>query len=176
MTSNDDFHGFDPEIMQIEREIADFFKERSPEFTGRHPIIAKVMAYFFTRRNLTQRDLQRLTGYSAGTISKSVRQLLDMNVIAKENIPGTHRHIYKMEELPLRSVQYFLNTEKRIEELEKELKELKDTLDTQAEEMQNLRGYQKIHALVAQLLELMPSYAAFIAMIDEEVEKIIKSI
>jgi len=166
MTSNkasQDPHGFDPEIRQIEQEIVEFFAEKTPEYTGRHPIIATVMAYFYTRRNLTQRDLQNLTGFSAGTISKSVRQLVDMNVITKEIIPGTHMHIYKMEKLPFSSARYFLRTEKLLEELEKELKEMKDTLDTHAEEMQNLKGYQKIYTIITQLLELMSSVPMFMA-------------
>jgi len=174
VTSSKAPHGFHPEIRQIEQEIVEFFAEKTPEYTGRHPIIAAVMAYFYIRRNLTQRDLQNLTGFSAGTISKSVRQLVDMNVITEEIIPGTHTHIYKMEKLPFSSPRYFLRTEKLIEELEKELKEMKDTLDTHAEEMQNLKGYQKIYTIVTQLLEFVFSVPMFMAFIEEELGKFIK--
>lgn len=95
-----DSHGFDPEIREIEREIVEFFAEKASEFTGRHPILSKIMTYFNIRKNLTQRDLKILTGFSVGTISKYTRQLLKMNIITKETIPGTHKHIYNMEELP----------------------------------------------------------------------------
>ena len=169
-----DPHRFDPEIRQIEQEIVEFFAEKSPEFTGRHPIIATVLTYFDIRRSLTQQDLQDLTGFSAGTISKSVRQLVDMNLITKETIPGSHKHIYRMEKLPFTSARYFFRTEKLLEEMEKELKEMKDTLDTHAEEMKDIKGYQKIYTTITQLLELISTMPTFIALIDEEIGKFIK--
>jgi DNA-binding transcriptional regulator GbsR (MarR family) len=169
-----DPHGFDPEIRQIEQEIVEFFAEKSLEFIGRHPIIAIVMAYFDIRRSLTQQDLQDLTGFSAGTISKSVRQLVDMNVVTKETIPGTHKHIYRMEKLPFTSARYFGGTGKLVEEMEKELKEMKETLDNHAEEMKDLEGYRKIYTTITQLLELISTAPMFMALIDEEVGKFIK--
>jgi len=76
--NSQDPNGFAPEIVAIEQEIVEFFAAKSAEYTGRNPIIAKVMTYFCARRKLTQHDLQILTGYSAGTISKSVHQLLEI--------------------------------------------------------------------------------------------------
>ena len=169
-----DPHGFDPEIRRIEQEIVEFFAEKSPEFTGRHPIIATVLTYFDIRRSLTQEDLQKLTGFSTGTISKSVRQLVDMNVITKETIPGTHKHIYRMEKLPFTSARYFFMAERLIEEMEKELKEMKETLDNEAEEMKGLKGYQKIYTTVTQLLKLISTMPMLMALIDEETGKFMK--
>ncbi len=172
--NSQDPHGFDPEIRQIEQEIVEFFAEKSLEFIGRHPIIATVLTYFDIRRRLTQQDLRNLTGFSAGTISRSVRQLLDMNVITRETIPGTHKHIYRMEKLPFTSARYFFRAEKLFEEIEKELKEMKDTLDTHAEEMKYLEGYQKTYTTITKLLEVMSTMPTFIALIDEELGKFIK--
>jgi DNA-binding transcriptional regulator GbsR (MarR family) len=169
-----DPHGFHPEIRQIEQEIVAFFAEKTPEYTGRHPIVSMVMAYFYIRRSLTQRDLRKLTGFSAGAISKAVRQLVDMNVITREMIPGTHTHIYKMETLPFRSPSYFLQTEKTLEKQQKELKEMKDTLDAQGDEMRDLEGYQKVYVVVTYLLELISSVPRFMALIEEELDKFIK--
>ncbi len=169
-----DPHGFDPEIRQIEQEIVEFFAEKSLEFIGRHPIIATVLTYFDIRRRLTQQDLQNLTGFSAGTVSRSVRQLVDMNVITKETIPGTHKHIYRMEKLPFTSARYFFRTEKLFEEMEKELKEMKDTLETHAEEMKGLKGYGKTYTTITKLLEVMSTMPTFIALIDEELGKFTK--
>jgi len=169
-----DPHGFDPEIRQMEQEIVEFFAEKSPEFTGRHPIIATIMAYFDIRRSLTQQDLQDLTGFSAGTISKSVRQLVDMNVVTKETIPGTHKHVYRMEKLPFTSARYFGRARALDMEMEKELKEMKETLDTHAEEMKDLEGYRKIYTTITQLLELMSTAPSFMALIDKEIGKFIK--
>jgi len=170
-----DPHGFDPEIRQIEQEIVEFFAETDPEYSGRHPIIVTVMAYFYIRRNLTQRDLQNLTGFSAGTISKSVRQMVDINMINKEVIPGTHEHIYKMEELPFMSARIFLRTIKLLEELQEELKETKETLDTNAKEMQNLNGYQRIYTITTQLLRIISPSQMIVTLIEKELKKFTKT-
>jgi len=165
---------FDPEIRQIEQEIVEFFAEKASEYTGRHPIVSMVMSYFYIRRSLTQRDLRKLTGFSAGAISKAVRQLVDMNVITREVIPGTHTHIYKMETLPFRSPKYFLQTEQTLEKLHKELKEIKDKLDVHGGKMRNLEGYQKVYDIVKHLLVQISSVPRFMDLIEEELGKFIK--
>lgn len=169
-----DPHGFDPEIREIEREIVKFFAAKAAEFTGRHPIVATVMTYFYMRKNLTQRDLQILTSYSVGAISKSVRQLVEMNLITKDFVPGTHTHIYRMEGLPFTSTHYFLRTESLLEETGKELGKMKEILDDNSEEMQNLAGYQEICATVTYFLKLLPRISVFAAKIEEELKKLTK--
>jgi len=166
--------GFDPEIRRIEQAIVEFFAKKTPEYTGRHPIVSAVMAYFYVRRSLTQQDLQKLTGFSAGAISKAVRQLVDMSMITREMIPGTHTHRYKMETLPFRSPSYFLQTEKTLEKLHMELQEMKDTLDAHGGDMLNLEGSQRVYTVVTQLLELISSVPRFMALIEEELHNFIK--
>jgi DNA-binding transcriptional regulator GbsR (MarR family) len=165
---------FDPEIRRVEQGIIEFFAEKAPEFTGRHPIVSVVMAYFYIRRNLTQRELRELTGFSAGAISKAVRQLVGMNVITREMIPGTHTHRYKMEDLPFRSPRFFLQTEQTLEKLHRELEEIKNTLDANSDEMRTLEGYPQVYAVVTQLLEQLSMVPRFMALIEEELDKFIK--
>jgi DNA-binding transcriptional regulator GbsR (MarR family) len=174
MSSDDklqDTPKFDPEIRAIEQEIVEFFATKGSEFTGRHPITSKVMIYFYIRKKLTQRDLQSLTGFSAGTISKAVRQLLKMNMITKETIPGTHKHIYKMEKLPFISPTYFLMTESLMDDEIRELEKVKKTLDDNREEMKKFETYQKSYETVTQLLRLLPSVSVFLENIEEELKK-----
>ena len=174
MSPNTDFvdpQGFDPEIRDIEKEIVDFFVTKGSEFTGRHPIVSTVMTYFYIRKNLTQHDLQHLTGYSAGTVSKAVRQLVKMNMITKQTIPGTHKHIYKMESLPIISPSYFLRTENVMDEKIAELKEMNKTLDNNAEQMKKFATYQNAYATVTQLLTLLPTVHNFLDSIEKEMKK-----
>ncbi|MCW4015150.1 MAG: hypothetical protein NWF06_02155 [Candidatus Bathyarchaeota archaeon] len=166
-----DPHGYAPEIREIEKEIIEFFAAKALEFTGRHIIISKVMTYFYIRKNLTQQELQKLTGFSAGTISKSVRQLLKMNIIAKEMVPGTHKHSYKMEKLPFISPRYFLRTESIMDEQILELEKMKKTLEANREEMENFEAYQKSCTTINQLLKLLPNVSGFIEEIEEELKK-----
>lgn len=167
---------FDPTIRRIEQEITGFFAEEASEYTGRHPIVSTVMAYFYIRRSLTQQDLRNLTGFSAGAISKAVRQLVEMNMITKEMIPGTHTHIYKMETLPFRSPRYLLQTEKTLDKLRNELKEIKDMLDTECEEMRNLEVYPKVYSVVTHLLEQLSNVPKFMALIEEELNQFIQKL
>jgi DNA-binding transcriptional regulator GbsR (MarR family) len=166
-----DLLGFDPEIRAIEKEIVDFFATKASGFTGRNPIVSKVMTYFYIRKNLTQLDLRILTGYSTGTISNAVHQLLKMNIITKETIPGTHKHIYKMEKLPFISPRYFLMTESFMSDRIRELEEIKKTLDANREEMKKFETYHKSYETVTQLLKLLPTVSVFLENIEEELKK-----
>ena len=154
--------------------MAGFFAEKASEYTGRHPIVSTVMAYFYIRRSLTQRDLKNLTGFSAGAISKAVRQLVDINMITREVIPGTHMHIYRMKTLPFRSPSYFLQTEITLEKRHKELKEMKETLDAYGDKMRCLDSYQRIYGVVTQLLGLISGVPRFMALIEEELNAFLK--
>ncbi len=165
-----DTSNFDPEIRAIEKEIVEFFATKASEFTGRHPITSKVMTYFYIRKELTQHDLQTLTGFSAGTISKAVHKLLKMNIITKETIPGTHKHIYKMEKLPFISPRYFLMTESVMDNTIMELEKMKKTLDDNREEMKRFETYHKSYETVTQLLRLLPTVSFFLENIEEELK------
>ena len=165
---------FDPEIRRLEREIIGFFAEKASEYTGRHPIVSAVMAYFYIRKSLTQQDLRRLTGFSAGAISKAVRQLVDMNMVTREMVPGTHTHVYKMETLPFRSPKYFLQTTQNLEKRREEIEDMKKTLDAHSDEMRNIDGYQQVYAVITHLQKQIASVPKFMALIEEELENLIK--
>jgi DNA-binding transcriptional regulator GbsR (MarR family) len=162
---------FDPEIRAIEKEVVEFFATKASEFTGRHPITSKVMTYFYVRKELTQHDLQVLTGFSAGTVSKAVRKLLKMNIITKEIIPGTHKHIYKMEKFPFVSPRYFLMTENVMDDIILELENMKQILDANREEMKKFEAYKKSYEIVTQLLRLLPTIHVFLETVEEELKK-----
>jgi DNA-binding transcriptional regulator GbsR (MarR family) len=165
--SNDASSAFDPEIRKIEEEIVDFFSKKGSEFIGRHPHVSMVMIYFYIRRRLTQRDLQALTGLSAGSVSKAVRQLIEMNMITKETIAGTHTHIYTMDKSPFISPRFFLATGRYIGNIEEELKEMKKTLDENKEEMKKLEGYDRIYNTITRILGLIPLTEVFMKTLEK---------
>lgn len=165
-----DPHNFDPEIMKIEQEIVRFFTEKASEFVGRHPHVSTVMILFYTRKKLTQKDLQALTGLSAGSISKAVQRLVKMKLIVQDTIPGTHTNIYTMEKVPFVSTRFFLATGRFLGGIEKELKEMKETLDANSEKMKALEGYNRIYDTVTRILRLMPLTEVFMTMLEEELK------
>jgi len=168
--SSDISGSFDPEIRTIEKEIAQFFSEKGSEFVGRHPHVSTVMVYFYVRKKLTQKDLQTLTGLSAGSISKAVRQLVKMNIMQQETIPGTHMNIYSMKHLPFVYPRYFFATGKFVGNIEKKLKDMKKVLEDNSEEMKELEGYTKIYGTIAQILSLLPLTEAFMTKLEEQMK------
>ena len=167
---SEDPHGFDPKIRDIETEIARFFAKTAFEYTARHPHISTVLVYFYTRKKLTQRNLQTLTGLSAGSISKAVRQLVKMNIIVKDTIPGTHTNIYVMEQFPFSSPRFFMSTGKFLGNIETELTEMKKILDENMEQMKKIENYDKIYAKITQILGLIPLTDSFMKKLDEKLK------
>jgi DNA-binding transcriptional regulator GbsR (MarR family) len=162
----EDPHGFNPKIREIETEIASFFAKTAFDYTARHPHISKLLVYFYTRKKLTQRNLKVLTGLSAGSISKAVRQLVKMNVIVKDTIPGTHTKIYIMERFPFSSPRFFMSAGKFLGNIETELKEMKKIL----EENVNDQSYDKIYATITQILRLIPLTDSFMSRLDKKLK------
>jgi DNA-binding transcriptional regulator GbsR (MarR family) len=62
--------------------------------------MAAISSYFFTRKELTQSELQKLTGLSTGTISQVVSNLVALGFVKKEPIPGTKEKLYKLRYIP----------------------------------------------------------------------------
>ena len=150
-TTKPDPHGFDTEIVEIEKELLDFLVDGMVNVSGRDSIVSRVMTVFYTRKELTQQDLQILTKFSAGTISKTVRQLIDMKTITKNIIPGTHKHIYRMDKLPYGSPSYIMSAGQMIEGMTGELKKMGEILETYREEMKDLEGFEPISSIISQL-------------------------
>jgi DNA-binding transcriptional regulator GbsR (MarR family) len=172
--NNLDPQGFDKEIIELEKELLDFLVNMMINSSGRDPILSRVMTFFFTRKMLTQQDLQILTNFSAGTISKTVRQLKDMKIITQKMIPGTHKHIYIMEKLPYGSPSYLMNTEQMMGGKFDDLQKMKDTLDNYKEKMQELEGFDKVYSIISQLLGIMTTVPRFMKILEKELEEYMK--
>jgi DNA-binding transcriptional regulator GbsR (MarR family) len=170
-TNQQDPHGFDPDIVHIERDLMDFLVDGMVNVSGRDPIVSKVMTVFYTRKELTQQDLQILTNYSAGTISKTVRQLIEMNIITKDIIPGTHKHIYKMEKLPYGSPSYIMSAGQMMEGMTDELKKMEEILEKYREEMKDLEGFDKVFSIISQLNGVMTRVPRFLKILEKELEE-----
>jgi len=163
--------GFDPEIRRMEKDIVIFFREKGAEFGGKDPIFMTILAYFYIREKLTQQDLRDLTGFSAGTVSKVIRQLVQFNLITKGTIPGTHKHLYTMEQLPVAFSQFYLPASRVLLKSENELKQMKRELMAHASEMQSVKGFNEVLAAVSLMLRSVPLALAIFAEIVNEAER-----
>ncbi len=172
--TRDSLKAFDPEIRRIEKEIVTFFKEKGAEFWGKDPMFMTVLAYFYVRERLTQQDLQDLSGFSAGTVSKVLRQLVEINVITKGIIPGTHKHLYTMDQPTVVFSQFFLPARKILSKCEDELKQTKAHLIAHASEMRRTKGFSGMLAAVTLLQRYVHLFSTLIAEMKKEAENRVK--
>ena len=89
---------YQKKMEEYEKLVVDYFIE-SGKVKNTNPKFSSVFGYLYTRKELTQKQLQELTGFSAGTISQILSQLLALNILTKHNIPGKHEKLYKVVEL-----------------------------------------------------------------------------
>ena len=81
---------FSPECEAIEKLIIEKLIESKTLLIKKNPSHSKILAYFFTRRVLTQKQLQNLTGFSAGVISESLKYFLNALDVREVSAQETH--------------------------------------------------------------------------------------
>ncbi len=173
-TTKDTLKEFDPEIRHMEKKTVNFFQEKGAKFGGKDPMFMTVLAYFYIRERLTQQDLQELTGFSAGTVSKILRQLVNINIVTKGTIPGTHKHLYTMNQPSAVFSQLYLPARRILSKYEDELKQMRVYLLTHAREMQGIKDFNEILAAVTLIQRSVHLAFTLIATMKEEAEKCAK--
>ncbi|MFW9970951.1 MAG: MarR family transcriptional regulator, partial [Candidatus Odinarchaeota archaeon] len=71
---------FDEEVYLIEDDLLNQLAG-SPMFSSRDPMFIRILGYFITRKYLTQKKLQRITGLSAGKISEEVNLMAENGLV-----------------------------------------------------------------------------------------------
>ena len=64
---------------------------------GRSSRLSIILVIFFLLRKLTQKELQKLTGYSRSSISTSMNYMCKSGVVNKVPIKGTHTFEYRLK-------------------------------------------------------------------------------
>lgn len=86
-------HKFEGKIKDYENILIDFVLD-SGRAKSVDPNLQLILGYIGIHKKLTQKQLKDLTGLSSGTISKKLRNILDLNVVKKEKIPKTNKYLY----------------------------------------------------------------------------------
>ena len=158
-----DPYGFDPEIQEIEREIYEFFVNGLVTYSGRDLVFAKIIPYFFTRQTLTQYQMRKLTGLSAGAVSETLSKFLDMKIISKSSIGGKYH--YTMDGISFGKSEYVANIENDYTSMVNELRLINEEINHDEENLKDLDGFAEAKILTLQLLtileKLIPSLMAF---------------
>ena len=151
---------FDPEIKKIEDEIISYLL-KSVIFTTRGEITSKILFYFVTRKDLSQAELQRLTGYSAGKISQELNSFVELNLIeiTKKSKPW----IYSMESIVTEMFSRSINFLKINLKWEAQFLEIKKEMEDYKNELQKLNGYSKVKDF---LEENLTRFAGFKIVIE----------
>ncbi|MFX1308393.1 MAG: hypothetical protein ACFE9M_02430 [Promethearchaeota archaeon] len=132
---------FDPEIKKIESEIVETLLQFTI-FAVRGEITSKILFYFITRQNLTQSELQNLTGFSVGKISQELNDFLEFDLIkiSKKSKPW----VYSMESVAAETLSRAINLLKANLKWEPKFLEIKRELEDNKEDLQKLNGYDKV--------------------------------
>lgn len=101
---------------KIEREIVTFYKTVGG-MVSLNSRATEIFAYLKIYDTLTQEQLKQLTGFSLGTISTTLQSFLQIDIISRQIIPGTHKYLYRIKHERVNFV-YTSNTQ-IIENLEK---------------------------------------------------------
>lgn len=158
---------FDVEIREIENDIFKYLMSYSL-FIGQKPTFTAIKIYFITRESLTQEKLQKLTGFSRGTISQELKKLISMDLIEKTSVSTSGEITYTMKNPIMAFIHSFKNLRKDISKFAESINTVKEDIDKEKELIENLHGFERVYQLVNALANAIPFSLELIKMIERE--------
>lgn len=158
---------FDDEIRAIEKDIFKFLMSYSL-FIGQKTTFTTIKIYFITRKSLTQEKLQELTGFSRGTISQELKQLISMELIEKTIVSTTGEITYSMKNPNIAFIHSFSDLTKDISRFSKKINAVKDDIEKEKVLIENLHGFDNIYQLANVLANSIPFSLELIKMIEKD--------
>ena len=160
---------FGDKIAIYENEVINFMI-KSPLFFDQDQLLSIIKSYFITRRDLTQKEVRKLTGLSAGKISQELNSLKKMGLIEESNISKTGEITYSMKSIQksfLRSSVYAMS---QVSKSGKIFKKIKNELEKNKDKYKNLIGYKEISKLVNLLSLSIPLNEKLISTIKDLID------
>jgi len=139
----------------IENEIVKFILD-CPLFVIKETRYALPMAYFLTRKQLTQDKLRKLTGLSAGLVSEGLNYFLQKGYIELHKIKGVRKRFYSLPSIAFYSYLRYYRRFTSISNQYRRLKEINDELEAKKEELENLNGFNAIQRRINEFLKAKP--------------------
>lgn len=159
----------DPEINEIENQIVQFLV--SNLFYRYTHYSATILAYFLTRKKLTQKNLQKLTGFSAGKISEELNRFIKIGYIERKK-SNKGQYIYEMPEIGQFFRNIFFGVKRKMIKWEKRIKEIQTELKEEQKELQKLNGYDKITEAINLFVPIFDIYKNFMKQLDDVENKL----
>ncbi len=160
---------FDPEIYVIEDDLLNQLTS-SPMFSSRDQMFIRIFGYFITRKYLTQKRLQRVTGLSAGKISEVVNSLLEDGLIEKSDVSPKGKITYSAESAGKLLLKFSRAVFSRMAKWEDDLEKMRREMESNQKNLKSLNGYSRIYKINEFLLEIISRYKIFIDMVDKVLE------
>jgi hypothetical protein len=161
---------FSPQIEIIEKEMIEEVFD-SLLFSFRSPYINKIIAYFVSRRFLTQSQIRDLTGFSVGEISQDLNKLIEQGLIHVVDKNEKGERIYEMESL--KSVLYnrVTNLFTTIINHESQFISIKSEMKNDIS-LQKANGYDNISQVVEYYLSMIPMYKVFLSKFESFIDSL----
>jgi len=128
--------------------------------------VTRILGYLIIHNKLSQSNLKELTGYSMGTISTTLGNLIELGVVQKERIASSNKYLYStIGDLPKIfetssevSIEQFILIIKFIENKLNELEEFRgkegySNLQTQINVL--LAGFKKVMKIAPSMTKLL---------------------
>ena len=138
---------FGPSVRRIEENIITLMSQ-TPLFMTRDIATSKILMYFITRKELTQKNLRELTDLSKGKISQEVNKLIDQNLISIKERSSTGQITYIMDSIDTLTNTRALNMINNLLSWDERLNKLKKEMEEEQADLKNLNGYDKVKSLV----------------------------
>ena len=170
MLIKEEIKKIDEELNKIEKLILKHFTDPGSRM-GRNAKISAILGQFYLRPELTHKDLQDFTGYSAGAISNALQELIDKKVITEYKPMGRGAHIYKITNMPQHLATTFTGISALYVKNKNMFKEIKNGLDAFPKEHRKSLLFMGVQEYTELYLEILPIYEIFSRLTIEEVRK-----
>jgi len=159
-------------LREIERDIIEFIINcplfRFGKMKGAHyPIIA----YFFTRKRLTQEKLKELTGFSAGMVSEGLNYMLQEGYINLDKVKGSRVRYYELNSIAYYNYLHLFRIVKSNSELFTRLDAISSEIKTKRTELKDINGYRIINKRVKQFLNAKPVVEKLLISFKDAMER-----
>jgi DNA-binding transcriptional regulator GbsR (MarR family) len=162
----------DKDITNLENNIIKYYKGMNIGF-GRDPVTAAIQATFFLYSNLTQKELQNYTGYSAGAISQALKPLVEKKIITRNEPEDiTEPYIYSMPSMLEFLAKSFLSLSEVYLKKEHIFEEIREGLKKIPEPLKDDPIFKNIERYINLIFHYIPKYKQLSDLVNEEIEKL----
>ncbi|NHI94230.1 MAG: MarR family transcriptional regulator [Candidatus Lokiarchaeota archaeon] len=161
------------EINKMENKIIEFFINTNINY-GRDPIKATVLSNFYFRHELTQKQLQTLTGFSAGAISQVLKELVERKIIDEYKPKGRVPYRYILPKMPEFVARTFMGSTELYLKKEKEFQKVWEDIKKFPEELHENSLYIGLNTYFTNFFKVLPVYKLLNEINYENIDEILE--